>query len=392
MSSKKKILNATDFETPKWSMLIALIWLSLLGYLSLNIQPMFLGALSVSYDFNASQLGFLGGAELGGACLASLFALYWFPRLNLSRVAFLALLVAVLGNLLTGWVTNFSYLIVLRFFTAFFGVGMLNALILGLVGLLKNPERVIAIAIICQVLSISVAMVGIPLLLERWEMKGIAICLALVFMSGFCALKFLFRGKSLILGNLSLDNNYITRILPMVLLAGLIVFSIGVGSIWAFLERIGNGAGFSMTDTGQALALGSFIGALGALLAAVIGQRIGNLIPILIGLFGLILVCFMFVSINSWLNYTIAAVLLNFFWNLILPYLLGSIASSDRSGRFMVLVPAAQGGGYALGPVISGLVIVGNNYSTSALIAAVAFVISLVIIVPVIMKLSYGEK
>ena len=169
-------------------------------------------------------------------------------------------------------------------------------------------------------------------------------------------------------------------------------FSVGVGSIWAFLERIGNGAGFSMTDTGQALALGSFIGALGALLAAVIGQRIGNLIPILIGLFGLILVCFMFVSINSWLNYTIAAVLLNFFWNLILPYLLGSIASSDRSGRFMVLVPAAQGGGYALGPVISGLVIVGNNYSTSALIAAVAFVISLVIIVPVIMKLSYGEK
>ena len=392
MNSKKRILNQTDFKTPTWSMLAALIWLSLLGYLVPNIQPMFLGALSVSYDFDATQLGLLGGTELAGACLASLCALYWFPRVNLGRVAFVALLVAVVGNFLTGWITNFSYLIVLRFCTSFFGAGMLNALVLGLVGLLKNPERVIAIAIICQVLSITLAMVGIPLLVERWEMKGVSICLTLVFMTGFWALKFLLRGKSLILENLPLISNYATKILPVTLLVGLIVFSVGVGSIWAFLERIGNVAGFSMIDTGQALAMGSFIGALGALLAVVIGKRIGNLTPLLAGLFGLLVVCFMLFNVNSWLNYTIAAILLNFFWNLTLPYLLGSIASSDKSGRLMVLVPAAQGGGYALGPVISGLIIVGNNYSTSALIAAVAFAISLVIIVPVVMKLSYAEK
>ena len=392
MNTREKILDQTDFEAPKWSVIASLIWLSLLGYLLPNIQPMFLGALSVSYNFDATQLGFLGGAELGGACLASVCALYWFPRVNLRRVAFFALLVAVLGNLLTGWITNFSYLIILRFFTSFFGAGMLNALVLGLVGFLKNPERVLAIAIICQVFSISLAMVGIPLLLERWEMKGVAICLTLIFMTGFWALKFLFRGKSLILGNSSLDGDSVTRILPLVLLVGLIVFSVGVGSIWAFLERIGHVSGFSMADTGQALALGSFIGASGAFLAAVIAQRIGNLIPILTGLFGLLLVCFMLVNTNSWMNYTITAVLLNFFWNLTLPYLLGSVASSDRSGRLMVLVPAAQGGGYALGPIISGLIIVGNNYTTSAVVAAVAFVISLVIIVPIVTKLSYGNK
>jgi len=47
------------------------------------------------------------------------------------------------------------------------------------------------------------------------------------------------------------------------------------------------------------------------------------------------------VNTSSWLNYTIAAVLLNFFWNLALPYLLGSIALSYSSGHLMVLVPAA---------------------------------------------------
>ena len=60
-----------------------LIWLSLVSALIANIQPIFLGALADTFALGGRQLGFISGAELGGSCLASLSAAYWFPRFRL---------------------------------------------------------------------------------------------------------------------------------------------------------------------------------------------------------------------------------------------------------------------------------------------------------------------
>jgi hypothetical protein len=91
----------------------------------------------------------------------------------------------------------------------------------------------------------------------------------------------------------------------------------------------------------------------------------------------------------------LAVGMLNLFWNFALPYLLGSIALFDKTGRLMVLIPAAQSAGFALGPIISGLLIVGTDYRVSAVVGAGAFVCCAAIVVPMLLKITknlVGQK
>ena len=380
-------------ETPRLPFLASLVWLGLLGAIVANIQPMFLGGLATAFNLNAQQLGFLGGAELAGSCLASLCAPLWFTRVNLRRVAMFALLVAVCGNLMTSWTANYLPLLCLRFVTAFLGAGVIYSMALGLIGQVKNPDRLIAIAIILQVLSLALGMATIPLLLEHWQLPGMMVTLSLLFATGFLLLPFIPQQAP------PQENDGIVPVatggewfLPVALLLSLVLFSIGLGAIWAFLERMGASAGFAMADIGKALAVSGFIGGLGALTAAVLGQRIGRLIPLTVGIIGQLGVCWLLSDRTSWPVYITIVALFNFFWNLVLPFLMGAIGTADKTGRFMVLIPAAQAGGYAIGPALAGLFIVGDNYSGASQVSLAAFTLCLVIVAPLIMRLNKVEK
>ena len=363
----------------------SLIWLSLVAALIGNIQPIFLGALAETFSLNGRQLGFIGGAEMGGSCLASLSAVYWFPRVRLRRLAFFALSVGLIGNLATSWVSDYSLLLLVRFTIGFLGSGVLYAMTLGLIGQLKNPDRVIAIAIIFQVLSLAVGMVGVPLLMTWWQLPGVTIALALLFSTGFLLLHLLPERVAVETARGASPDGF--RFLPGALLASLIVFSVGLGGVWAFMERIGSSAGFSMVDIGNALAVSGLVGGLGALVAALLGTRLGRLLPIVFALSLEIVTCFLLATKTDWYSYLLAIALFNFCWNLTLPYLMGAIAASDVSGRFMVLIPAAQTGGYALGPLLVGLIMVGDSYQTAAWISMGAFFLCLLMVMPLLRKI-----
>lgn len=364
---------------------VSLIWLSLVAALIANIQPIFLGALAETFSLSGRQVGFIGGAELGGSCLASLSAAYWFPRLQLRKVAFFAISVGLAGNLATSWVTDYSQLLMVRFAIGLLGSGVLYAMTLGLIGQLENPDRVIAIAIIFQVLSLAVGMATVPLLMARWQLSGVTAALALLFCTGFFLLHLLPERLGIQSVRESAPGDF--KFLPGALLACLIVFSVGLGGVWAFMERIGNSAGFSMVDIGNALAVSGLVGGLGALVAAVLGIRLGRLLPVVFALILQVITCFILATRSDWYSYLLAIALFNFCWNLTLPYLMGAIAAADVSGRFMVLIPAAQTGGYALGPMLVGLIMVGEGYQTAAWISMGVFFGCLVMVVPLLRKI-----
>ncbi len=384
------------FQSVPFKRASAVVWLAMLGALVANIQPMFLGAIAEVYGFNGSQLGFIGGAELGGGCLASICALYWFPRVDLGKVITLALVVSVLGNLLTPVATNYYSFLLVRFCTALFGTGVLYAIILGVIGQMNNPERLIASAIILQVASVAAFMILIPVLVASGGMTPVTLCVAALMATGLYVKRYL-----VIPTDESPDKPIIGSLrtliwgLPGLALLGIVVFDTGISSIWAFAERLGSGAGFSMSDSGMALAIGSVVGVTGAIFSAYLGLRRGRYMPVIWSILGLLIACYMFTKIENWFSYMIAIGLLNFFWNFALPYLLGSVATFDKTGRLMVLIPAAQSAGFAVGPILSGLFIVGTDYSVSVLIAAGSFLLCAAIVVPILLRMEkkqVGQK
>jgi predicted MFS family arabinose efflux permease len=377
--------SAKNNSKPSPLFVASVIWLSLISALIANIQPIFLGAMAETFSLSGTQLGFIGGAELGGSCLASLSASYWFPRARLRRVAFFALSVGLVGNLISGWVTDYSQLLVVRFIIGSLGSGVLYALTLGLIGQLKSPDRIIAIAIVFQVLSLVVGMVSVPILMEYWQFPGVTTSLALLFSTGFLLLR-LFPDRARKREGQAPESEGFS-FLPAALLASLIVFSMGLGGLWAFMERIGSSAGFAMSDIGNTLAISGLVGGMGAVVAAILGTRLGRLLPIIFALALQIVSCLLLATRSDWASYLIAAALFNFCWNLTLPYLMGAIAAADFSGRFMVLIPAAQTGGYAIGPMLVGLFMTQDNYQIAASISMGVFFLCLLMVVPLLRKL-----
>lgn len=370
------------------TLVVALVWLSMVAALAGNILPVFLGALASTFELDAQQLGFLGGAELGGVSLASLTAVFWFRKVDLRLAAVISIGFGITGNLLTTGATDYSELLLLRFLTGFLGSGVLYALTLGLIGRANQPERVIAIAIVLQVASLAVGISTVPLLMERWQLPGVTVGLAVIFLTGLLLVGKIPRRLDDKKGADVIGSGF--NYLPAAFLGSLIIFSIGLGSVWAFLERIGSAAGFESANIGIALAVSGLIGGTGALAAAIVGTRFGRILPTGAALGLAILACVMLATRGDWYSYIGAAAMFNFAWNLTTPYLMGAIASSDHTGRFMVLIPAAQAGGYAIGPALTGMIIVGGSYATAGWVSTVFFALCMLISIPLLRIIGDG--
>jgi len=320
--------------------------------------------------------------------LASVTAVIWLRKVDLRLAAIVSIGFGIAGNLLTTGANDYSELVLLRFLTGFLGSGVLYSLTLGLIGQVNHPERVIAIAIVLQVTSLAVGIPAVPLLMEKWGLPGVTVGLALVFLTGLLLVGKIpkrlqdRKGLEASAGGI----NY----LPVAFLGSLIIFCVGLGSVWAFLERIGSAAGFESTNIGLALGVSGLIGGLGALVAAIIGTRFGRLLPTATALGLAIFACVMLATRTEWYSYVGAAALFNFAWNLATPYLMGAIAATDHSGRFMVLIPAAQAGGYAIGPALTGIIIVGGSYASAGWVSTVFFALCLLITIPLLRKIGNG--
>lgn len=358
-----------------------LIALSVLGALLANIQPIYLGALAQVHGYSAQQLGMIGGIELLGAALASLLAPFWFGRFDIKTVATLALLIALVGNAITAWINQFEWLLITRFVVGALGAGTLYALVLGLIGQVSNPDRTIAVAIMAQIISMAVAMIGLPLLLSQFALPGFFLAIAACFSLGLLLVSRLPDDTRPANNN---QDAATTGFYPYSLLLCMALFCVAIGGAWAFMERIGADINLPIEDVGQALAFGGLIGGLGAFVAVILDLRLGRILPLFIGLVLAIIASLgLYSSEHYWAFFSYQA-LFNFCWNLILPYIMGAIARADSTGHCMVLVPATQAGGYALGSMVCGFIIADGPAAMATLVAAFLLLLCALLVLPLI--------
>jgi hypothetical protein len=136
-------------------------------------------------------------------------------------------------------------------------------------------------------------------------------------------------------------------------LAGVFVFYVACVGVWSFLELIGNAAAVADDDVVLAITLALLVGGLGALAAAVLGQRIPQRVAIGIGAIGLVIAFLGLHAGEGYAGYLISTIGMNAAWNFSVSYQMGLVAVLDTTGRFTVLVTAVQGLGGVLGPALA---------------------------------------
>jgi MFS family permease len=141
-------------------------------------------------------------------------------------------------------------------------------------------------------------------------------------------------------------------------------------------------------DAGYALGISSAVAIVGALTASALGNKLGRIPPVMVALAIQAGAIWLLKGEMTLFQFAATAAIFQIFWNLTGPYMMGAVAMNDASGRVSVTIPAAQTGGFFLGPTIAAVFMSENSYISANYVGIVCCVLAAVIFVPVALRLK----
>ena len=353
--------------------------LSIVGAAAFLIMPVVLGASVTKLQLDESNVGYLASMLMVGSVVSAVSALYWARSINWRVAARTALVIQGTGLVLTTQFDEFAAVAGL-FILVSLGGGATYSLALTILSDHVESERLFGYSITGQV---AFQVVGL-MLLEHFTSPGGFDRL----MMGLGAMV----GLGLVLTVWLPSRGKTVRALSAVsvfrqgratsALFGCLFFFLNIGVVWAYIERIGQGAGYEPSQLGTALAIGVSVGMLGALTASWQANRLGRLVPLALATVGTIAsIAFLRVDV-SLIVFVIAVAVYNFFWNYSLTYQYAVVAAADESGRCVAVAPAFHAAGAAIGPAVAASLVSPGSLFAVNLLAMGGATISLLLFAP----------
>ncbi|MBT7952552.1 MAG: MFS transporter [Gammaproteobacteria bacterium] len=374
-------------EDESFRALLAGALLYTIGPAAILLMPMIVGVYIDELGFTNKEAGFLASAEAMGMAIASILGLFWIRKLNWHYVAFIGLVTSMLANFAATEINSFIPMIFCRFLASV-SAGTAFAVSIASLGEQREPERAYGVGLAVQTALLILMLALSSTIINRWGIDGLFSMLALlsllVALPVVCLPKRSEKGQQPEL--LKTSNNILnTGSIMLVLLATLVHF-IGTVGFWTYLERIADMAGHSTALIGTVLALALGAGMLGGSVAAWLSDRFGFAWPFAISTVFLVISVALAVGDINVLLFAISAIVFDFMWVFANAYQIALVARLDTGGRFVVLVPAAQGIGAMAGPAIAAVFIQGDYYLPVNIMAIICFIFSLFLFLIVLPK------
>ena len=351
-------------------MLAAAIGLSIAGIAAFSILPVMIGAIADAQGLAASQAGYVAAADLCGFALAAIAAVIWIRRLDGKRAAIAGLLAALIGNLLSLHAPDFGVLLAARLLAGI-GAGTAYAVAISALARSATAERDFGIMVAAQIAFQVIALFGLPRLVGVWGPDAIFLTLATTaVLALFGILPFSFAVDRAQIRSAAMCG----AVSGWFALGAAAFFSLNLGALWTYIERIGVGTGLTSTQTGTILSAALALSVLGALGASWLGERLGHRLPFLLASAIQLVALALLIDKAGTTAFSIGAVLYSLAWAFAIPYLYTLVATQDASGRLIVLAPAAQALGAGLGPAIAAAMLSGNSYVPANILAAAAVI------------------
>ena len=371
----------------KPSTIIAAVLLGIVGVFGLMTMPLTAGALVEHLGFTNTQAGNVVALEIAGGALASVCAVFWIARVNWRVAAITAVIAVIVGDLLSLTQTEFAVLATLRFLTGFFGMGTAFAVVIAVISDTTQTERNFALSIAAQVAFSVISLLLLPYAIESFGYQGLLAPLAVLGLLLLLPMKWIPERASVDSSAHQAEGS--GSILPALIgLLVLLIWCTGLGAVWTFAQLLGQAGGLTDVQAGQALALSSALAIIGALGAAALGDKYGRVLPVTVALVVQAVMVMNLTGQMSWIVFAMTAAVFQIFWNLTSPYLMGAVVSCDVAGKVSMLIPAAQTGGFFLGPAIAGGFMSGTSLLPANYVGAVCCLIALALFLPLALRLK----
>ena len=354
----------------------ALAVVSTCAWLTLILLPYEVSTLSVGYHVGAAVAGWITGAELLAlACAASYLGqtIAFRDKRRLSILGGAIALAATVGCLLTDHIV---LIVALRLLFGI-GTGMIAAATNALPALYHAPKRLFAYMQLALGLVFGLALFAVG---------------AVESFAGRDAVFFVELGLLLTLGPVSLllppgvasqlpsSSARITSRPPEGVassLAALGLMWISQAALWAFAAQAGAAAGIEPDSLVRWLGIAGFTAPIGGAAAAALGERRGYAAPLVVGYGAQIVVALAMYCSFSRGFYIAGAFVNNMTTTFTTPYLMGMLATLDRTGRAAALGGAVVNFGCAIGPALGATLISAQSVAPIGIASTIIFSVSL---------------
>ena len=336
-----------------------------IALMSLLILPAMIGMLVDETTLTESQAGLSASIYfMGGAVVAILMALRM-HRLDLRRVATIALVLAALGDFASGFIANQTASFMVVRFIAGVGTWAAYTATLGAFARLPDVDRGYAMFVTLQFSISGLGLYLLPVYSSVLGVSGIFMVLATLDLTG-AWLSSCLPGRAIDGDSEPRGQNEIHVLLAGATILGTLGFAIFEAANTAqftYVERLGVALEFTDQQVGTALLIASLVGIPGAFSIMFLGDRLGRVAPlsfgIMVGVGGL----FVLMESNQFNLYLLGLSMISFSWAFCLPYIQGLLASLDRNGSAVAAGSATATIGGAIGPGVAALVVGGGNYT-----------------------------
>ncbi|MFO1469106.1 MAG: MFS transporter [Steroidobacteraceae bacterium] len=364
----------TSADSP--SLTAAIVAFSAIVPLALLVAPVLTTQLMHERGLSASQVGAYFLFELGGISAASLPAMLWLGRVPSTRVARIAAVISIIGNLISTAPLPLPVLLVVRLITAMAG-GSLMLLCMAAAGASARRDRLFGFWLTGQLVLGAAGLALLPALFARF---GIAAQFGL--MAGLMLLALPLTSRLRVSSRPSTDSTALSlpALLTAVVMVAVFAFYLGLGGTWAFMSVIAAHSGLAESTAAGQLAAASLFGIVGAVAATWAAGHLPRRACITVGYLCLIGAVLALLLPQSGRGFAASAYAFKFGWTFALPFLLAAAASRDPTGKIMAPINLVIGTGTSVGPLMAGAILQRTGIAPMLMLSAVLIGGSLILI------------
>ncbi|RWE39196.1 MAG: MFS transporter [Mesorhizobium sp.] len=363
---------------PTGGQLASALWIGSVGLLILGLQPVLLGALYTEGHVSGDELALVATAEMIAIAIGSAIVAMLLSAHKMRWKSAVLLLLLALANVWTAYAAGANTLMAARALAGL-AEGGLVAVATELIARSRRAERIGGFFVTMQTL----AQCALALLLALYVIPAAGSTGGFLVLAVVCVLSLVIAfAVPADYADLPKDENLANVLTGPSITALLSVFCYFMffGAVWAFLEPLGAQFGIDGRTVGLIVSASLAAQVLGATTATVFEARIDYRLAIAaIGIVALA-ASLVLASGPGLTTFGVAALVMGFILLFIVPYQIRLAITADETRTAVLLVPAAQLFGLAIGPVAASLLIDGKDFRPVPKFAAASAVASVALL------------
>jgi predicted MFS family arabinose efflux permease len=391
--SQNKVLHQkTVFDD--WRSLTIGIYMALAGYAVMVGLPVISTAWVKKLGFSEQQVGFLASADLFGLAIGAVIAYFFVAKFNRRYLASAAACLAIVANILCIYFQSYEVTFWLRA-AAGIGAGVYTGIAVATIGGHSRPAFAFGMELFAFAFSQAAELKFLPHL----SIEGMYIAFAAAFVFGLLFIRWLpARPAENTLdvdvdveeadGAHHVELRHVPNYVPWLVLTAVAFTYVNIGAYWTYIELATVDSAASPDWVASMLVYTSFFSIVGCLFAVLLSNRFGLARPLLLTLVFQAGIVFMLVFGITNISVAFSMFAFNFCWIFIDIYQAATISNVDRSGRYVALLPAAQGLGNGIGPALAaGVLAWGAGYNGVFILCAAASIVAMLVYLYMYLKL-----